>query len=50
VHQLEEGQEPDDYVDPRMLSRLTRSHLKEAFRAIASIQKQLSAQLSVGVP
>jgi CBS domain-containing protein len=52
VHQVDQirgGQEPDDYVDPAVLSRLTRNHLKEAFRAIASIQKQLSAQLSVGV-
>jgi CBS domain-containing protein len=50
VHQIEGAQEPDNYVDPAMLSRLTRNHLKEAFRAIASIQKQLSAQLSAGVP
>jgi CBS domain-containing protein len=49
VHQLEDGREPDNYVNPAVLSRLTRSHLKEAFRAIASIQKQLAAELSVGV-
>jgi CBS domain-containing protein len=50
VRQIEDGQEPDDYVEPALLSRLTRSHLKDAFRAIASIQKQLSAQLNAGVP
>jgi CBS domain-containing protein len=49
VSQIEDGQKPDNYVEPATLSRLTRSHLKEAFRAIASIQKQLSAQLSAGV-
>jgi CBS domain-containing protein len=49
VQQLREGLEPDDYVDPGMLSRLTRGHLKEAFRAVASIQKQISAELSVGI-
>ena len=46
VQQLREGQEPDDYVDPARLSKLTRTHLREAFRAIASIQKRISAELS----
>jgi CBS domain-containing protein len=46
VHQLRAGQAPDDYVNPGALSALTRSHLKEAFRAIASIQKRVAAELS----
>ncbi len=50
VQQLRTGQTPDNYIDPATLSRLTRAHLKEAFRAVASIQKQISAELSVGVP
>lgn len=50
VAQLREGKAPDDYVDPATLSRLTRSYLKEAFHAIASIQKHVAAQLNVGVP
>jgi CBS domain-containing protein len=49
VHQLRAGAEPDDYVDPATLSTLTRSHLKEAFRAVASIQKRVAAELNVGV-
>ena len=49
VQQLRAGDEPDDYVDPAMLSSLTRSHLKEAFRAVASIQKRVASELSVGV-
>jgi len=49
VAQLRAGQEPDDYVDPADLSPLTRSHLKEAFRAVASIQKRMAAELNVGV-
>jgi CBS domain-containing protein len=49
IGQLREGKEPDDYVDPSTLSRLTRSYLKEAFHAIASIQKHVAAELSVGV-
>ncbi len=47
--QLRAGAEPDDYVDPAALSPLTRSHLKEAFRAVASIQKRVTAELNVGV-
>ena len=50
VRQLRAGQEPDDYVDPDSLSALTRTHLREAFRAVASIQKHIAAELSVGVP
>jgi CBS domain-containing protein len=48
VQQLRAGLEPDDFVDPAMLSSLTRSHLKEAFRAVASIQKRVASELSVG--
>jgi CBS domain-containing protein len=47
VQQLRAGQEPDDYVDPATLSPLTRSHLKEAFRAVASIQRRVASELSV---
>ncbi len=49
VQQLRAGVEPDDYVDPAMLSALTRSHLKEAFRAVASIQKRVATELTAGV-
>jgi len=47
--QLRADVEPDDHVDPASLSNLTRAHLKEAFRAIASMQKRLSAELALGV-
>jgi CBS domain-containing protein len=46
---LRAGKEPDDFVDPAKLSALTRTHLREAFRAIAAIQKRVAAELSVGV-
>jgi len=49
VARLRAGLAPDDYVDPGTLSELTRSHLKEAFRAIASVQKRLASELSLGV-
>lgn len=46
VRQLEEGAEPDNYVDPKELNALTRRYLREAFRLVASTQKRLSAQLA----
>jgi CBS domain-containing protein len=49
VDQLRAGQEPDDHVNPADLSPLTRTHLKEAFRAVTAIQKRLGAELSIGV-
>ena len=49
VKQLCAGAAPDDYVDPGALSPLTRSHLKEAFRAVASIQRRVAADPSAGI-
>jgi CBS domain-containing protein len=48
VRRLRAGETPDDYVDPAELSGLTRSHLKEAFRAVASVQKHVAAELKAG--
>jgi CBS domain-containing protein len=48
VRQVRAGEPPDDYVDPAELSALTRSHLKEAFRAVASVQKRVAADLRAG--
>ena len=49
VGQLRAGLEPDDHLNPDDLSALTRSYLKEAFRAVASVQKRVAAELSLGV-
>src|SRR5271170_8137984 len=49
VEQLRAGVEPDDHLDPNELSALTRSYLKEAFRAVASVQRHLAAELSLRV-
>jgi CBS domain-containing protein len=48
IGQLRAGQKPDDYVHPGALSPLTRTYLKEAFRAVASIQKRVAGELSAG--
>jgi len=48
-HQLEQlraGDTPDDYIDPAGLSPLTRSYLREAFRAVAGVQKRVAAELA----
>jgi CBS domain-containing protein len=49
VGQLRAGRDPDDHINPDELSALTRSYLKEAFRAVASVQKRISGELSFGV-
>jgi CBS domain-containing protein len=49
VEQIEAGEEPDDYIDPATLSPLTRRYLKEAFRAVASVQKGISSEFSLHV-
>ncbi len=49
VEQLRRGQPPDDFIDPKTLNPLARSYLREAFRAVASVQAGLSAELSLGV-
>jgi CBS domain-containing protein len=51
-HQLEQvrgGEAPDDFIDPKRLNPLARSYLREAFRAVASVQAGLAAELSLGV-
>jgi CBS domain-containing protein len=49
VEQLRQGETPDDFIDPKQLNPLARSYLREAFRAVASVQAGLSAELSLGV-
>jgi CBS domain-containing protein len=45
IQQLERGDEPNDYVDPKELSELTRRYLRDAFREVAAVQKSLSSEL-----
>jgi len=45
VAQLEAGVDPDDVVDPGELNHLTRNYLKEAFRAVASVQRRITNDL-----
>lgn len=45
VRQLEAGARPDDRLDPKTLNPLTRRYLRDAFRAVASVQKALTGEL-----
>jgi CBS domain-containing protein len=49
VEQLRRGEVPDDFIDPKTLNPLARPYLREAFRAVASVQSGLSAELSLGI-
>jgi CBS domain-containing protein len=44
--QLEAGADPDDQIDPSTLNPLTRRYLREAFRALASVQRALTTELA----
>ena len=46
VDQMEMGEEPDNVIDLSDLSPLTHRYLKEAFRAIASVQRRVANDLS----
>jgi CBS domain-containing protein len=45
VDLLRAGKPADDFVDPRTLNPLARRYLRDAFRAIASIQRTLATEL-----
>jgi CBS domain-containing protein len=45
VEQLRSADPPDDFVDPRSLNKLTRRYIREAFREVAAVQRQLSSGL-----
>jgi CBS domain-containing protein len=48
VVQIRAGREPDDYIDPDELSALMRVQLRQAFRAVATIQKRVATELDTG--
>jgi CBS domain-containing protein len=42
LEQLEASQTPDDQLDPAALSPLTRDYLRDVFRAVGSVTRELS--------
>ena len=49
VEQLRSGVVPDDFIAPKTLNPLARSYLREAFRAVASVQSGLASELAMGI-
>jgi CBS domain-containing protein len=49
VEQLRDGQELDDFVDPKDLGGVARQGLKEAFRIVAHAQKGLALKTGVTI-
>jgi CBS domain-containing protein len=48
VRQLERGEEPDDHLNPKDLTPLTRRYLRDAFREVTAVQKSLGGGLRLG--
>jgi CBS domain-containing protein len=48
VAQIRAGRSPDDHIDPEDLSALMRVQLRQAFRAVATIQKRVATELDTG--
>ena len=49
VEQLRAGREPDNVIEPASLAPLTRSALKEAFRAVSRVQRGIATQFEFAV-
>ncbi|MEA2249250.1 MAG: hypothetical protein QOH46_3779 [Solirubrobacteraceae bacterium] len=47
VERLRSGLAPDDLIDPARLTRLSRSALKEAFRAVGAVQRGVATELGL---
>jgi CBS domain-containing protein len=45
VDQLRRGEAPDNLIDPEGLTHLSRTALKDAFRAVARIQRAVGQRL-----
>jgi CBS domain-containing protein len=49
VEQVRAGAEPDNHLRPDALTPLTRSYLKDAFRAVSAVQRRIGAEMLYGV-
>ncbi len=48
VEQMQNGVEPDNYLDPQALNSLTRRYLRDAFHAVRALQRSLAKGLPFG--
>jgi CBS domain-containing protein len=49
VEQVRAGAEPDNHIRPGALTSLSRSYLKDAFRAVTAVQRRISADMLYGM-
>jgi CBS domain-containing protein len=49
VEQLRAGEKPDNHLHPGMLTPVARASLKEAFRAVAAVQRRVANEFEYGV-
>jgi CBS domain-containing protein len=49
VAQVQAEEPPDDYLDPAKLDQLTRSYLRDAFRAVAKVQRRIASDVDLGL-
>ena len=49
VDQLRDGERPDNLIAPSSLTPVTRTALKEAFRAVARVQRGSAAKLGLRI-
>jgi CBS domain-containing protein len=49
VRQLRDGDEPDNLIKPERLAAIARTSLKEAFRAVARVQRRVAAEYGLQV-
>jgi signal-transduction protein with cAMP-binding, CBS, and nucleotidyltransferase domain len=47
IDALRRGAKPNDSIDPRELAPLTRRYLKDAFRAVAEVQRGLANEFGL---
>jgi CBS domain-containing protein len=47
ARKLEAGKDPDNFVDPGELGPIERARLKDAFRLIAHVQREVARRYSI---
>ncbi len=48
AEQIRKGQQADNFLPPKQLSRLERAHLRDAFKVIRTMQESLSQRYHAG--
>ena len=49
AEQIRKGEEADNFLSPKQLSKLERTHLRDAFKVIQTMQESLSKRYHTGL-